>query len=66
MRSAASNLPDSSLDVVGRVFTTRTRRGTTTGSVPLLFNYESDAEGGTVLRLFQFLPIPLGGGSSTP
>ena len=53
---------DDSLDVVGRVYTERTRKGSTTASVPFLFNYEADADGKTVLRLFQFLPIELSSG----
>lgn len=52
---------DSSLDVAGHLFTTRTRRGRTQTSVPFLFSYEDDEDGAT-LRLLQFLPIPLGGG----
>lgn len=53
---------DHSLDVVGRLFTERSVKDSTTGSVPFLFNYEQDRDG-TVLRLFQFLPIRLGGGT---
>lgn len=52
---------DTSVDLAGRLFTTRTRKETTTASVPFLFNYEDGADGAT-LRLFQFLPIPFGGG----
>jgi hypothetical protein len=55
---------DRGYDVLGRVFTRRTRQGTTTWSVPFLFNYESGEDGKT-LRLFQFLPIPFGGGERT-
>lgn len=57
---------DVALDVGGRLFTARQRQGDTTASVPLLFNYEEDRAGNRTLRLFQFLPIPLGGGASTP
>jgi hypothetical protein len=55
---------DRAYDVLGRVFTRRTRQGTTTWSVPFLFNYESGEDGRT-LRLFQVLPIPFGGGERT-
>ncbi|MGE3172881.1 MAG: hypothetical protein AB7O97_09645 [Planctomycetota bacterium] len=51
---------DRSVDVLGRLFTRRARKGRTTASVPFLFNYESSASG-EVLRLFQFLPIRLSG-----
>lgn len=53
---------DNSVDLAARLFTARSRRQSTTASVPFLFNYE-DGPGGSTLRLFQFLPIPLGGGS---
>lgn len=53
---------DHAVDVVGRLYTHRSREDGTTASVPLLFNYEEDAAGERTLRLFQFLPIPLGGG----
>jgi hypothetical protein len=59
-RSAAD---DSSMHLAGHLFTTRERRGRRQTSVPFLFNYESGASG-SVLRLFQFLPIPLGGGAT--
>ncbi len=55
---------DSAVDIGGRLFTARERAGTTTASVPLLFNYERGKDGARTLRLFQFLPIPLGGGSA--
>jgi hypothetical protein len=55
---------DDSLDVVGRLFTTRKRQEETTASVPLLFNYERGKDGAATLRLFQFLPIPLGGANT--
>jgi hypothetical protein len=55
---------DDAVDVVGRLFTTRERQGTRTASVPFLGSYEQDRAGNVTLRLFQFLPIPLGGGSS--
>lgn len=55
---------DRAVDVVGRLFTRRERAGDTTSSVPFLFNYEHTKDGQKTLRLFQFLPIPLG--SSTP
>lgn len=51
---------DRAVDVLGRVFTRRSRQGSTTASMPFLFNYERDARGERTLRLFQFLPIPLG------
>ena len=34
--------------------------------MPFLFNYERDSSGQRTLRLFQFLPIPLGGGGDEP
>ena len=55
---------DSAVDVVGRLYTHRARKDGTTASVPFLFNYEADETGARTLRLFQFLPIPLGGGSA--
>ncbi len=55
---------DHSVDVLGRAYTRRTRGDRTTASVPFLFNYESDRSG-AVLRLFQVLPIGLGGSDST-
>ena len=55
---------DDSLDVVGRLLTTRTRKEETTASVPLLFNYERGKDGARTLRLLQFLPIPLGGATT--
>ncbi|MCU0864747.1 MAG: hypothetical protein MUC36_13195 [Planctomycetes bacterium] len=57
---------DAGTDVLGRLYTTRSRQATTTASVPLLFNFEADAGGARTLRLFQFLPIPLGGGDAAP
>lgn len=57
---------DQAIDVVGRVFTARERQGETTASVPFLFNFESDRAGHRTLRLFQFLPISLGGGDADP
>ena len=54
---------DHALDVLGRVFTRRERNGSLTSSMPFLFNYERDVTGKKTLRLFQILPIPLGGGS---
>ncbi|GAB4144646.1 MAG: hypothetical protein Fur0037_12440 [Planctomycetota bacterium] len=52
---------DDSFDLAARAFTIRRRGGRTQASVPFLFNYESSRDGGT-LRLFQFLPIPIGSG----
>ncbi len=54
---------DTSVDAIAHVYTARQRGEKFQSSVPLLFNYESDEEGG-VLRLFQFIPIPFGSGSS--
>ncbi|MCB9877425.1 MAG: hypothetical protein H6835_07490 [Planctomycetes bacterium] len=51
---------DDALDVAGRLYTQRARADGTTASVPFLFNYEQDEGGARTLRLFQFLPIPLG------
>lgn len=56
---------DTSVDLAARLFTRRRRGDETTASVPFLWNYESDADGARTLRLFQFLPIPLGGGRSS-
>ena len=53
---------DTSMHLAAHLYTTRERQGRRQTSVPFLFNYESDA-GGSTLRLFQFLPIPLGGGN---
>lgn len=53
---------DTSTDLTGNLFTTRTRGSKTWSSVPFLFNYESDDDGST-LRLFQLLPISLSGPS---
>ncbi len=55
-------IDDHGVDVGGRVFTARTRQGATSASVPFLGSYEQDRAGARTLRLFQFLPIPLGGG----
>lgn len=56
--------PDtSSFELAGNLYTSAERDGRTQSSVPFLFNYESD-EGGATLRLFQFLPIPLGAPSA--
>jgi hypothetical protein len=54
-------IDDDSFDVIGNLFTTRTRQGRTQTSMPLLFSYEADQDG-SVLRLFQFLPIRFGSG----
>lgn len=51
---------DTSVDVAARLFTSRTRGGAQSASVPLLGSYEQDATGQRTLRLLQFLPIPLG------
>jgi hypothetical protein len=55
---------DRAFDFAGRLFTRRARDGSSTASVPFLFNYERDRTGERTLRLLQFLPIPLGGGSA--
>ena len=55
----------SNFDLAAHIFTTAKRDDRRQTSVPFLFNYESDRDGST-LRLFQFLPIPLGGGSQSP
>jgi hypothetical protein len=58
---------DTAFAVLGRLFTTRSTKTQTTASVPLLFNYEQDGSGARTLRLFQFLPIPLGrSGTAAP
>jgi len=61
-RGVTRSKHDHAVDVLGRAYTHRTREDGTTASVPFLFNYEEDEAGERVLRLFQFLPIPLGGG----
>lgn len=58
--AAASHTPEaSSLELAANLYTSSERDGRTQSSVPFLFNYESD-EAGATLRLFQFIPIPLG------
>ena len=57
---------DTATDVVGRLYTTRERKGDTTVSVPFLFNSESNRDGSTTVRLLQFLPISFGGGYAAP
>lgn len=61
-RGVRRAIDDHGVDVGGRVFTARTRQGATSASVPFLGSYEQDRAGARTLRLFQFLPIPLGGG----
>ncbi len=51
---------DDSLDLAARLYTQRERQGAASSSVPFLFNYERAEDGSRTLRLFQFLPIPLG------
>ncbi len=51
-----------SFHLAAHLFTTAERKGRRQTSVPFLFNYESDENGAATLRLFQFIPIPLGGG----
>lgn len=50
---------DHAFATAAELFTTRTRKGRTTTSVPLLFNYEAKGDHAT-LRLFQLIPIPFG------
>ena len=57
---------DRAVDVAGRLFTARERRGHTTASVPFLGSWERDRAGNATFRLFQFLPIALGGGDPAP
>ena len=52
---------DTAFELVAHLYSSRTRGTRTQASVPFLFNYEAD-EGGSVLRLFQFIPISFGGG----
>lgn len=54
---------DRSFELAAHLYTTRRRGDVRQTSVPLLFNYEGDAEGGT-LRLLQFIPIPWWGTSA--
>ena len=51
---------DTSFDLAAHVFTTRRRGERRQTSVPFLFNWDGDGDGGT-LRLFQVIPIPFGG-----
>jgi hypothetical protein len=51
---------DDSLDVAGRLFTTRSRGDVVQTSVPWLFNYERAPDGSSTLRLLQILPIHFG------
>ena len=54
---------DSSVQIGGHLFSKRERHGRRQMSVPFLFNYEDHAQGeGGTFRLFQFIPIPVGGG----
>ena len=53
---------DTAFNLIAHLYTTRTRGSRSQTSVPFLFNYQSDSGGGT-LRLFQFIPIPFGGGA---
>ena len=65
LASGTQRAPDDhSTQLAASLFTTRTRGQTRQTSVPFLFNYESD-EDGSVFRLFQFIPIPLGGGGES-
>ena len=58
--AAGRHTPEaSSLDLAANLYTSSERDGRSQSSVPFLFNYESD-EAGATLRLFQFIPIPLG------
>lgn len=59
-RGVQRSRDDHAVDVVGRLYTHRSRGDGATASVPLLFNYEQDEHGARTLRLLQFLPIPLG------
>ncbi|MHC5062403.1 MAG: hypothetical protein ACYTG5_00345 [Planctomycetota bacterium] len=58
-------IDDESFNLAAHLYTSRTRGERKQASVPLLFNYESDSEG-SVLRLFQFIPIWFGSGSGDP
>lgn len=61
-RGVTRSKDDHAVDLLGRAYTQRDRADGATASVPFLFNYERDRAGARTLRLFQFLPIPLGGG----
>jgi len=50
----------SSFELAGNLYTSSERDGRYQSSMPLLYNYESDEDGAT-LRLFQFIPIAMGG-----
>ncbi|MFY9341029.1 MAG: hypothetical protein WAT39_00975 [Planctomycetota bacterium] len=63
VRGVDRSADDRAIDVLGRVFTARERPDGLSASVPFLGSYERDRTGARTLRLFQFLPIPLGGGS---
>lgn len=55
---------DSSFELMAHLYSTRKRGERRQTSVPFLFNWESDASGGT-LRLLQVIPIPFGGGEGS-
>ena len=50
----------STFELAGNLYTSSERDGRYQSSMPLLYNYESD-ESGATLRLFQFIPIDMGG-----
>ena len=54
---------DSSFELIMNLYTTRKRGTRRTGSMPVLFNFESEDDGSGVLRLLQFIPISWGGPS---
>ncbi len=63
-RGRQRSADDDSFDLAGHLFTWRRRGDKIQASVPLLFNYESDADGSTV-RLLQFLPLRFGPAGTT-
>lgn len=65
LRSEQRGPADHSFDLAGRLFTRRAIADRSTSSMPFLFNYEREANGAGTLRLLQFLPIPLGGPTTT-
>ncbi|MEO0480761.1 MAG: hypothetical protein AAF196_14890 [Planctomycetota bacterium] len=54
---------DDRFELFAHLYSSRTRGDHVQKSVPFLFNYEDDGED-RVLRLFQFIPIPLGPSAS--
>lgn len=68
-RSRSRTATDHSFELAANLYTSRTRRTDegktrTQSSVPFLYSWDGDEDGG-VLRLFQFLPIPFTGSGTS-